>query len=134
MVTFLSVAAYLCLGFFYPDSYIGWGVSWLVLLAIPLYSTFIEALRKRSFCAFAFPVLVAGIYLLMGLYWGMWHPYWVIFLTIPAYYVVFSPIDKVIRRHWEDEFEEDDKDNEDENEKKKQDAIDVGININDKKK
>lgn len=35
---------------------------------------------------FPFPAIVGGVYLLMGFLYGLWHPGWVIFMTIPIYY------------------------------------------------
>jgi transcriptional regulator with XRE-family HTH domain len=125
LVVFISVAVYLCLGFFYPDPHVGWGISWLVFFSIALYPTLIEALRNRSFCTFAFPVLVTGIYLLLGLYWGLWNPYWVIFLSIPIYYVVFSPIDDSIHRRAKEKGLEGSSMEEKEGKPDKEDAIDV---------
>ena len=46
----------------------------------------------------------------------MWHPGWIIFLTVPIYYIIFDPIDKAIasRRNEakdpEDDPNEDDED------------------------
>lgn len=37
--------------------------------------------EKEKF--FSFPLLVTIIYLLLGFGWGLWHPGWIIFLTIP---------------------------------------------------
>jgi transcriptional regulator with XRE-family HTH domain len=139
-IALLSTVAYILLGTLYPDHFIGWGVCWLVFLAIPLAASFVEALRKRRFCSFAFPVLVAGVYVMFGLlgnpYFGLnlWHPYWVIFFSIPLYYIIFSPIDHLIHDHgieigrWSCSFDDDDDcddDDDDDVKKKKADAIDV---------
>jgi transcriptional regulator with XRE-family HTH domain len=35
---------------------------------------------------FPYPILVALIYALMGAFANMWHPGWILFLTIPIYY------------------------------------------------
>lgn len=45
-----------------------------------------EAQRRR----FPFPVAVTIVYLLMGFLLGWWHPGWIIFLTIPLYYLPAS--------------------------------------------
>ncbi len=100
VTSILAVTAYILLGCLYPDPYIGWGTCWLVFLLIPLVSSFIEALKKRKFTAFAFPVLAAGLYVMVGMVFGIWHPTWLIFLSIPIYYCIFDPIDKLIKhRH-----------------------------------
>jgi transcriptional regulator with XRE-family HTH domain len=105
----LCVVAYLLCGFLIKDTYLGWGCSWVVFFLIPLVPSLVEALYKRKICAFAFPVLVTMIYLVLGMYWGLWHPYWVLFLTIPVYYAGFGPIDNLIaRRHKDENLDEDD--------------------------
>lgn len=127
-VAILATVAYILLGVLLPDPRIGWGTCWLVFFLIPLASTFVEALRKRSFCTFAFPVLVTGIYILFGMLYGAWHPEWVMFLAIPVYYSIFSPIDKAIRGHWSIDIESDDDDDDDEDDKKEDDnVIDVDV-------
>lgn len=114
------LVAYLLLGFFYPDPAIGWGVCWLVFFLIPLVATFVSALRKRRFTEFAFPVLVAGLFILFGMLFGIWHPLWVIFLSIPLYYSIFGPIDSLIGEKWNKKahisvhnFDDDDDDDDD---------------------
>lgn len=48
------------------------------------------ARRKVFWNSFPFPVLVSAVYLLMGFLWDMWHPGWIIFLTVPLYYAVVN--------------------------------------------
>jgi transcriptional regulator with XRE-family HTH domain len=128
VVALLTVVAYVLLGTFLPNPRIGWGTCWLVFFLIPLASSFVEALKKRSFCAFAFPVLVAGLYVLFGMLYGAWHPEWVMFLAIPIYYSIFSPIDKVIRGHWSIDFKgSSDDDDDDKNQKDDDNVIDVDV-------
>jgi transcriptional regulator with XRE-family HTH domain len=124
----LTVIAYLLCGFLIPNSYYGWGCSWIVFFMIPLVPSFIEAVFKRKFCVFAYPVLVTAVYLLLGMVWGFWNPYWILFLTIPVYYIIFDPIDKAIREHHPDDIEVDvdlDDDDDDDDDEKKKDAIDA---------
>lgn len=90
-----ALITYLLLGFLWPNHYEGWGVSWLVFFLIPLLTSFVSALEKRKFSEFAFPILVTGVYVLLGMLFGYWHPYWVMFLAIPVYYIVVGPIDKL---------------------------------------
>jgi transcriptional regulator with XRE-family HTH domain len=110
----LCVTAYLCMGLFYPDPYIGWGVSWLIFFLVPLNVTFVTALRHKKFSDFAFPVLVAGVYIMLGMVWKMWGTTWPIFFAIPLYYIIFGPIDNFIHRHdSEDEKDDDEHDDDD---------------------
>jgi len=133
VVTLLCAATYLLCGFLIPDARLGWGACWIVFLLIPLAPTFISALKKRRFCVFAFPVLVTAVYLILGLVYGLWHPEWVIFLSIPVYYAVFGPIDEAIHRNLvkrgivsEGKDSDEDEDS-DEEKKKKDDAIDADV-------
>ena len=41
---------------------------------------------SKKLLLFPFPLLVVVIYILQGFTRGLWHPAWLIFLTIPAYY------------------------------------------------
>jgi transcriptional regulator with XRE-family HTH domain len=137
----LAIAAFLLLGFLLtnPD-YLGWRVGWLCFLAVPVATSFIEALRRRRFCSFAFPVVVIGIYLFLGLAWGLWHPEWVMLFAIPVYYTIFGPVDHLLREklfdthgininvfgnnHDDDDDDEDDKKNKkDDKDKDKDDKV-----------
>lgn len=48
---------------------------------VPLY----PGLSKKLLL-FPFPMLIVVIYILLGFALNLWHPAWLIFLTIPAYY------------------------------------------------
>ena len=34
-----------------------------------------------------YPIIITGIYLVLGGVFGLWHPGWLVFLTIPLYYM-----------------------------------------------
>ena len=40
--------------------------------------------------AFPYPIIVTGLYLLMGFFLNIWHPTWLLFLTIPMYYTAIE--------------------------------------------
>lgn len=44
-----------------------------------------QAQKKRE--AFPYPALVTFVYLAMGFLFHMWHPGWIIFMTIPLFYL-----------------------------------------------
>lgn len=48
--------------------------------------------RRNPLYTFPYALLVALIYLVLGFVFGLWHPGWVIFLTIPFYYWIASVI------------------------------------------
>lgn len=47
---------------------------------------------RNPLYTFPYALLVALIYLVLGFVFGLWHPGWVIFLTIPFYYWIASVI------------------------------------------
>ena len=110
LTVFGSIIAYLLLGFILGGT--GWASYWVLFLLIPLVPSLIDAIFRKQFCSFAYPVLVVGVYCFLGLRFpgvsynlfgktfnGFWHPWWFLFLTIPVYYVIFGPIDEAIRNH-----------------------------------
>lgn len=46
-----------------------------------------EAERQRRRMRFPYPVLVTAAYLILGCVFGAWHPGWIIFLTVPLFYL-----------------------------------------------
>ena len=53
-------------------------------------------IKARRFTPFAYPVLCAFIYCLYGMLTKVWHPTWLIFLSMPIYYWIAHQIDKAI--------------------------------------
>ncbi len=82
----LIVILYLLVGIFGG----AWHPAWLLFLLIPLWHSFIEAVKHRNPYIFAYPVLAVLLFLCIGIFWGAWHPGWVIFLTVPLYYPMVS--------------------------------------------
>ena len=95
--SFLVTITYLLLGCLVPS---GWALYWPLFILAPTVPSLFEAISKRRFCEFIFPLLVTGIYCFIGMFSGLWHPYWFLFLLIPVYYIVFSPIDKNIHKEF----------------------------------
>ncbi len=75
----------------------GWALSWIIFITVPIYYSFVEAIYKRRFSEFAYPVLTIFLYLFIGLYLGNWHPSWLIVLTVPIYYSIANALDKAIK-------------------------------------
>lgn len=48
--------------------------------------------RKPAALMFPYPVLCALLYLILGFAFGLWHPCWIIFLTIPFYYWIVNVV------------------------------------------
>lgn len=92
----LVVLAYLLLGFLLPNGD-GWSKYWVLFFLIPILPSLLLAIKKKRFTVFAYPVLAAAVYLTVGMFMGIWHPTWVIFITIPIYYSAFGPIDTYLK-------------------------------------
>lgn len=52
---------------------------------------FQKADGKIDLQLFPFPIIVTIAYLLIGFLFDLWHPGWMLFLTIPVYYTAISP-------------------------------------------
>ncbi len=58
-----------------------------------------KSVRVINDCVWGVSFLLCTIaYLLMGFLAGLWHPGWVIFLLIPAYYGISEPIKRAVRK------------------------------------
>lgn len=79
------IIAYLIIGFTFEQ---GWALGWLLVFIIPIAESFIAAVKTKNPSAFAYPVLVTAVYLTVGMFEKIWHPTWIIFLTIPVYYII----------------------------------------------
>lgn len=92
---FTSIIAFVLVGLLVDG---GWGWSWTILMLIPLVPSLMSAIRKRDANHFAYPILVTAVYCLLGILGGYWHPYWVMFLTIPLYYALVNGIKLLVNR------------------------------------
>ncbi|MCL2491535.1 MAG: helix-turn-helix domain-containing protein [Coriobacteriia bacterium] len=80
----LATLVFFWIGFAYSQ----WAVGALVFLTIPLYYMLIQAFVRRSFDTFLTALYAIGStawFIWAGLAQGVWHPNWLIFLTIPLF-------------------------------------------------
>lgn len=49
--------------------------------------------RKKAFLCFPYPVFLTLCYLWLGFAFHLWHPGWLMFLTIPIYYGMAAGMD-----------------------------------------
>ena len=106
-IALLTLTAYLLWSFLAN----AWYVSWVLWILMPAIMSIAEAIMKKQFTKFVYPLLVTAVYLYLGMEFKLWHPLWVLFITIPIYYVIFEPIDKYVLKSKElDEDEELDED------------------------
>lgn len=85
----LTTVAMLVWGFVFN----GWILSRTLFVTIPVFISIFESIRKKKVAVFNFPCLVTFIYLYLGMSKGLWHPLWVMFVSIPLFYVIANAID-----------------------------------------
>lgn len=71
----------------------GWALSWICLMAIPLYHSLVDAIYERKMAHFAFPVLCLVFQILAGYLMNGWAWSWAPYLLIPVYYIVANIVD-----------------------------------------
>lgn len=81
--TFIALIAFFLLLFYLPEGQKWWSV--LAFLLIPL-SPIITGLQKITI---SYPLVVVIVYLVLGFTLNWWHPGWVLFFTIPIFYIFF---------------------------------------------
>lgn len=84
--------AYLIIG--YTVGSRGWATGWILFLLIPVIESLFHAIKTKNPSHFAYPVFVAAIFLICGMIFGVWHPTWTIFVTIPMFYAITDAIKK----------------------------------------
>ena len=91
---FISLFIFFVLGFYLEQSGVahpyGWAsISFSLIILLP----FILGLEKIRI---SFPLVIVAAYLILGFTINGWHPWWVLFLLIPIYYIIF-PYDPLRR-------------------------------------
>jgi len=83
----VAAIAFLLLGLLIEDAF-RW--SWLTFLLAIVISSLVHAIKLKRAEVFNYPVFVTMIYLFLGLGYpgAIWHPTWVIFITIPIFYSI----------------------------------------------
>lgn len=108
-----SVIVLLTLIAYFLWSFLGnaWDVSWVIWILMPAVMSIFEAIIKKQITKFLYPCFVTALYCFLGMKYALWHPYWILFITIPVFYVIFDPIDKYVFKTKElDDDEKKDKD------------------------
>lgn len=87
-----AVIIYVLLGYAFKGK--GWAAGWIVFLYIPIVESAFTAFKTKNPSAFAYPVLVTALFLTVGMVFHLWHPTWVLFVTIPAFYAICDYINR----------------------------------------
>lgn len=100
---FLGITSFLLAGFLWQGNqgYLGWKCGWTFLLLGEFIASISDAILKKKPTSINVVFLCVGIYCLVcfilqdqGMNW--FHPLWVTFLLIPAYYGIAGPVEKAI--------------------------------------
>ena len=90
----IVVFAFVLIGFLFDT----WHPTWLLFLTIPVYYQLVTVNRAKTFRRkaniFPYPILCVLFYLTIGFDYNLWHPMWLIFLTIPVYYMIVNGFKK----------------------------------------
>lgn len=103
----LSLITYIVLGLTISGA---WKVGWLLFFISPIVGSVLNAVFAKRITHFAYPLVAVGVYCLLGFILNGWNTYWFLFITIPAFYLIFGPIDKYVIHHGEKDEDEDDDD------------------------
>lgn len=103
----LSLITYIVLGLTISGA---WKVGWLLFFISPIVGSILNAVFAKRITHFAYPLVAVGLYCLLGFILNGWNTYWFLFITIPAFYLIFGPIDKYVIHHGEKDEDEDDDD------------------------
>jgi len=89
----LVVGLYLCIGFMFDI----WHPTWLLILTIPVYYMMVTFTQAKTFSGkayvFPYPIIIVILYLALGFDYDIWHPAWLLFFTIPIYYMAIAWLD-----------------------------------------
>ena len=107
----VAVIIYFTISFIYEGQ---WQRLWVIFLVPVFLSSIISCIKKRRVTPFAFPVFVAFIYLGIGVYFSLWHPTWIMFISIPIFYTLGGTIDSAIAKKRNEKVDPDDIDDDDE--------------------
>ena len=91
--TIIIAIAYLLLGCFIPNGK-GWACYWFLFILIPVFGSIVTVIRTKRAAHFNYPCLVTAIFCAVGMLTGIWHPTWVLFVTIPVFYIIANAFEK----------------------------------------
>ena len=82
----IAIIGYLAIGF----SIKVWHPTWLIFIALPAYYitavAFLQKTEKKMLLTLPVYLYAVIAFLIVGLALNLWHPAWLVFLAIPAYY------------------------------------------------
>ena len=79
---FVAIIAYILIGYYLDE----WRWSLFVFAIVPLMP-FVLGLKRIHI---SYELVVLAVYLTLGFTIHGWHPWWVLFLTIPVFHILFD--------------------------------------------
>lgn len=92
-LTLTVLAAVLVWGFFG-----GRAVSWTLLLLIPVVYSAQNAIKNKNANDFSLFTLTLFVYCFVGIKFGAWHPYWIVFAAVPLYHILVTLIKRAVSK------------------------------------
>ena len=87
-----------------------WHISWVLWPLMPAVMSIFEAVFKKQMTKFVYPLLIVAVYCFIGMQFGLWHPFWFLFITIPPFYILAYMLDKYVFKTKPIEAKDDDED------------------------
>ena len=125
----LAVVAFILLGTLLD----AWACAWVVFFIPEIICSIARCIRKKNANHFNMPFTACFAFFLVCMvipffnpsFPALWHPMWVVYLSIPLYYTTVGLINKALGKDDEDDDEDDDDEDDDEKE-----IHNVSVNIN----
>lgn len=80
-----------------PSGFNNWAIYWTLIFLGSIPGGILRTIAYRDLNKFPIVQMACFAYLFTGMYTGIFHPTWVILLAIPAYYAIFSPIQRLVK-------------------------------------
>jgi len=93
-LTFLALLAFILIGTIAKT----WYNAWIVFFVPDIVCSIIRAIKKKRLCLVNITFICCFIFFFVcmvvpGMDAKLWHPMWVVFLAIPAWYIFFGQVD-----------------------------------------
>ncbi len=90
----IALVAYIVLGFLLKD---GWRNYWVLFIYSFIPGELFHSIAFKKGKSFPILFLSLSIYFTIGMFLNLWHPYWVILISIPVYYMIYGSIKSIIK-------------------------------------
>lgn len=71
-----------------------WQTLWPMLILMPVPEALIMMLAKRKLSLFPTLLIITSLYCFIGMFLGLWHPYWALFFIVPVFSIFAAIIDR----------------------------------------